>query len=86
MDNSNDFFSWLATQPAFVEVAVGAFFCLAVAPLLLACLATAVTAVEGFAEARLRPLIAFLLAGDFRSLFRFPASLSGLRNIARVKL
>lgn len=53
MDNSYDFFSWLARQPAFVEVAVGAFFCLVVAPILLAAIATAVSAFEAFLETRL---------------------------------
>ena len=86
MDNSNDFFAWLATQPAFVEVAIGALFCLAVAPVLLGCLALAVTAVENFAEVRLRALAAFLLNGDVRHSFRLPAWLSGLRDpIARAK-
>jgi hypothetical protein len=53
MDNSYDFFSWLAEQPAFIEVAVGAFFCLVVAPIMLAGIATAVSAFEGFIETRL---------------------------------
>ena len=58
MDNSNDFFAWLAVQPAFVEVALGAVFCLIVAPALLAGVATAVTALEAFAETHLIPLLA----------------------------
>ena len=58
MDNSNDFFAWLAVQPAFVEVALGAVFCLIVAPALLAGVATAVTALEAFVEMRLIPLVA----------------------------
>lgn len=58
MDNSNDFFAWLAVQPAFVEVALGAVFCLIVAPALLAGVATAVTALEALAETRLIPLLA----------------------------
>ena len=58
MDNSNDFFAWLAVQPPFVEVALGVVFCLIVAPALLAGVATAVTALEAFAETRLIPLVA----------------------------
>jgi len=86
MENPNDFFAWLAAQPAFVEVAVGAFFCLAVAPVLLGCFALAITAVVNFAEVRLRALVAFFLHGDGRHSFRLPASLSGLRDpIARAK-
>jgi hypothetical protein len=50
MDPSPEFFSWLANQPAFVEVAVGVFFCLVVAPALLAGIATAITLLEGFVE------------------------------------
>ena len=87
MENPNDFFAWLAAQPAFVEVAVGAFFCLAVAPVLLGAFALAVTAVENFAEVRLRALAAFLLNGDGRHSFRLPAGLSGLRDsLARAAL
>jgi len=86
MDNSNDFFTWLAAQPAFIEVAIGAFFCLAVAPLLLGGLALGVTAIENFAEVRLRALAAFLLTGEGIHSFRLPAGLSGLRDqIARAK-
>jgi hypothetical protein len=88
MDNPTDFFAWLATQPAFIEVAVGAFFCLAVAPVLLAAFALAVTAVENFAEVHIRALAAFLLlhGGDGRHTFRLPTGLLGLRApIARAK-
>jgi len=86
MENPNDFFAWLATQPAFVEVAVGAFFCLAVAPVLLGAFAIAVTAVENFAEVHLRALAEFLLNGEGRHSFRLPSGLSGLRDpIARAK-
>jgi len=59
MDNPNDFFDWLAVQPPFVEVALGAFFCLTVAPAVLASVAIAMTALEGIAETHLSPLFAF---------------------------
>lgn len=45
-----EFFSWLASQSAFVEVGMGVFFCLVVAPALLAGIATAVTRLEDFVE------------------------------------
>ena len=32
MDTPLEFFSWLASQSAFVEVVIGVFFCLVVAP------------------------------------------------------
>jgi hypothetical protein len=63
VDNPNDFFDWLAVQPPFVEVALGAFFCLIVAPALLAGVAMAVTALEALAETQLTPLFAFRRAG-----------------------
>jgi len=50
MDTSPEFFSWLANQSAFVEVVIGVFFCLVVAPAILAGIATAVTRLEGFVE------------------------------------
>lgn len=50
MNLSPEFFSWLANQSAFVEVVVGVFFCLVVAPVLLAGIATAITLLEGFVE------------------------------------
>ncbi|MEO8159022.1 MAG: hypothetical protein ABI648_14595 [Betaproteobacteria bacterium] len=53
MHTSPEFFGWLANQSAFVEVAVGVFFCLVVAPTALAGIATAVTRLEGFVETRL---------------------------------
>jgi len=81
MDNSNDFFAWLATQPAFVEVAIGAFFCLVVAPALLAAVAVAVTAVDNFLEARLRPLASLLRANNAGHSVNLPAVMSSLRNI-----
>ena len=55
---SNDFLAWLATQPTFVEVTVGAFFCLLVAPAVLAGAAMAVTALEALAEKCLKRLLA----------------------------
>ena len=58
MDNPSDFFSWLALQPPFMEVALGAFFCLIVAPTLLAGVAIAVTALEALAETHLTLLLA----------------------------
>ena len=83
MDNPNDFFGWLAVQPPFVEVALGAFFCLIVAPALLAGVATAVTALEALAETRLIPLLAF---GAFGHGGRFTPGLQDLncntRNIS----
>ena len=53
MDTPLEFFSWLASQSAFVEVVIGVFFCLVVAPATLAGIATAVTRLEGFVETRL---------------------------------
>ena len=58
MDNPSDFFSWLALQPPFLEVALGAFFCLIVAPAVLAGVAIAITALEVFAETYLTLLVA----------------------------
>ena len=50
MNLSPEFFSWLANQSAFVEVVIGVFFCLVVAPATLAGIATAVTRLESFVE------------------------------------
>ena len=52
-----EFFNWIAAQPAFVGVSVGVFFCLVVAPIVLAAIATAVTAIEGFVETRLTSIL-----------------------------
>lgn len=47
MGNSgNPFFSWLASQPAFIEVGLGMAFCLVIAPVLLALVAAALTSIE----------------------------------------
>ena len=73
MDNSHDFFSWLAQQPAFVEVAVGAFFCLVVAPVMLAGIATAVSAFEAFLETRLTGVNLIEIASS---------SLRGAKNVS----
>jgi len=40
------FFSWLATQPAFIEVGMGILFCLLIAPVLLAMIAVGLTSLE----------------------------------------
>ena len=48
-----EFFNWIASQPAFVGVSVGVFFCLVVAPAVLAAIATTITVLEGFVETRL---------------------------------
>jgi hypothetical protein len=57
MENpTNGFFGWLAAQPAFVEVALGAVFCLIVAPTVLATVAAALTSTERWLEARLSAL------------------------------
>ena len=54
MENpTNGFFGWLAAQPAFVEVALGAVFCLIVAPTVLATVAATLTSMEKVVEARL---------------------------------
>jgi hypothetical protein len=50
MNTSPEFFSWLANQSAFVAVVIGVFFCLVVAPAMLAGIATAVTRLESFVE------------------------------------
>ncbi len=53
MNTSLEFFTWLANQSAFVEVMIGAFFCLVIAPIMLAGIATVVTQLEGLVEKRL---------------------------------
>ena len=45
--SGNPFFSWLAAQPAFIEVGLGIAFCLVIGPLLLALVAVALTLLEG---------------------------------------
>lgn len=45
-----ELFNWIATQPAFIEVTVGVFFCLVIAPAALAGAATAITYLEGYIE------------------------------------
>lgn len=50
MDPTPEFFNWLANQSAFVEVVIGVFFCLVVAPVILAGIATVVTRLEGLVE------------------------------------
>ena len=40
------FFTWLAAQPAFVEVGLGIAFCLLIAPAMLAVVATSLTRFE----------------------------------------
>jgi len=60
-----DFFSWLASQSAFVEVGVGVFFCLVVLPAVLAGIATAVTRLEGFVETGLSAIPIFNIAPAF---------------------
>ncbi len=73
MNPSPVFFSWLANQSAFVEVIVGVFFCLVVAPALLAGIATAVTRLEGFVETGLSAIPMLNIA---------PAFTPGRRNLA----
>jgi hypothetical protein len=46
MEAGNPFFSWLAGQPAYVEVGLGIVFCLLIAPVLLALVARGLTAFE----------------------------------------
>ena len=53
MNPMPEVFNWIALQPAFVGVSVGVFFCLVIAPSLLAAIATAITVCEGFVETRL---------------------------------
>ena len=53
MDSANDFFTWLSAQPACVAVSVGVFFCLVVAPAILAFIAMAVTRLESIVEMHL---------------------------------
>jgi hypothetical protein len=45
--SGNPFFSWLAAQPAFIEVGLGIAFCLIIGPVLLAFVAVALTMLEG---------------------------------------
>lgn len=59
MNTSPEFFNWLANQSAFVEVVIGVFFCLVVAPAMLAGIATAVTRLESLVEARLSTMPMF---------------------------
>jgi hypothetical protein len=82
VDNPNDFFGWLAAQPPFVEVALGAFFCLIVAPIVLAGVATAVTALEALAEEHLTLLFAYRRADAVSPLPRVPTPLAGVRQDA----
>ena len=65
MSASPEFFSWLANQSAFVEVLVGVFFCLVVAPALLAAIATVVTRLEGFVETGLSAIPLLNMAPGF---------------------
>ena len=65
MDTSPEFFSWLANQAAFVEVVVGVFFCLVVAPTLLAGIATGITLLERFVETGLSPTLMLNMAPAF---------------------
>jgi len=46
MEAGNPFFSWLAAQPAYVEVGLGIAFCLLIAPVMLAFIARGLTALE----------------------------------------
>lgn len=57
MNPMPEFFNWISTEPAFVGVSVGVFFCLVIAPALLAAIATAITALEGFVETRLSAIL-----------------------------
>jgi hypothetical protein len=65
MNPSPEFFSWLANQSAFVEVGVGVFFCLVVAPALLAGIATVVTRLERFVETGLSAIPLLNMAPAF---------------------
>jgi hypothetical protein len=82
VDNPNDFFSWLAVQPPFVEVALGAFFCLVVAPAVMAGAAMVVTALEALAEKHLTLLFASPRASAGNHFPGVPARLAGLRQDA----
>jgi hypothetical protein len=55
---SHDFFGWLAVQPSFLQVEVGALFCLSIAPAVMAGVAIIVTALETLAEKYLTSLLA----------------------------
>ena len=54
-----ELFSWIAAQPAFVEVSIGVFFCLVIAPAVLAGTATVVTLLEGYVETGLSAIPMF---------------------------
>jgi hypothetical protein len=85
MDNSFDFFSWLAQQPPFVEVAIGAFFCLVVAPVLLACIARAVSAFEAFLETRLSGVDLIKIAtSSVRGASKFSWPLAAAETMGRI--
>ena len=60
MGTGNPFFSWLATQPAFIEVGMGILFCLLIAPVLLAMIAVGLTSLGG--ETRAHPFAKRLAA------------------------
>ena len=52
-DIKNSFYTWLATQPAFVEVAVGVAFVAFAAPAVLAAVAMTLTGLEDWLAARM---------------------------------
>jgi hypothetical protein len=83
VDNPGDFFGWLALQPPFLEVALGAFFCLIVAPTVLAGVAIAVTALESFAETQLTSLFRSRRAPGLSLIPRARKDGSGMRLDAR---
>ena len=62
------FFSWLAAEPAFVQVMLGVLFNLILAPVLVGAVAVGVTAIEGVFE---RSLQSEAAAGAWRALVRF---------------
>lgn len=84
MDHLNVFFAWLAVQPPFVEVGLGACFGLIVAPGLVGALAVAVTTLEEYVEKRSLGLQAILRAeGGANRFFRLPDKFS--RALDRVR-
>jgi threonine/homoserine/homoserine lactone efflux protein len=77
MGNPADFFTWLAVQPAFLEVGLGAFFCLIVAPAVLAAIAITVTALEALAERQLNLLLDSRRTSSLNPILRAPAQSLG---------
>src|SRR4051794_4715067 len=78
------FFSWLATQPYSIEVAIGAMFVVIIAPVVLAGIAVVATWIEQLTGDLLRMsgLLTPLERGR-KNLWRLQGPLSGRRGVGR---